>query len=64
MRFYVNGEELVSWSGVIDFSGFDPSSADGSLLTIDDGTDRNQSVTFEFDNNGVVVGATPLAGKP
>ena len=45
---------------MLDFNDSLP--ADGTLLTIDDGTDRNRSVTFEFDANEAVVGGlTPLA---
>ena len=57
--FYVNGEAQASWSGTLDFNGSLPD--DGDTLVIDDGTDRNQSVTFEFDDDQSVLGGlTPL----
>ena len=59
VSFYVNGEELYTWSGVIEFMGLP---ADGDVLTIDDGTGRNKPTIFEFDDNDVVIGGpTPLA---
>ena len=37
--------------------------ADGELLTIDDGTGRDSSITFEFDENGTstIASTTPVA---
>ena len=56
VTFYVDGNALPSWYGYLNFANFDLTNADGTLLTIDDGTDRNQTIIFEFDQDGAVFG--------
>jgi hypothetical protein len=48
VQFYINQNTANAWSGYFDFNNSLP--ADGSTITIDDGT-TNSPVTFEFDNN-------------
>ena len=52
-QFIAGQNTLPVWNGKLDFNGSLP--ADGSLLTLDDGT-GNAPLTVEFDRDGLVSG--------
>ena len=52
-QFIAGQNTLPVWNGKLDFNGSLP--ADGSLLTLDDGT-GNAPLTVEFDRDGLVTG--------
>ena len=52
LQYYVDGQIQYAWNGILDFQGTLP--PEGSLIFIDDGTGRDQIVTFEFDGDKVI----------